>query len=328
MKISLQSFLIIIVCFTGILPGAAQKVDYSVAYVPQEYGADLMKITSDADYVCMPTVKRNSNGVNWLTNHILSVAPSGKEFAYLSLRNNLTNIFIKDISRQSAARQRTNRTAVVDFSYSPDGEKICFTEQVGKTNRLFITSATSGYVCRQITTNNLDYAPIYTMDMKGILFCRLERKNASIWEYDVDKNYLSCLTSGQNPSPSANGETIYLARTNTYGMGEIWRVNINTGLEECILSSENHSFYSPLLSPDGSKLLLVGSSAIPVSKSLYWNTDLYVCNTDGTGLQQLTYHAAADLSPSWSGDGQYIYFISQRGSATGVANVWRLTYKK
>ena len=92
-----------------------------------------MKITSDADYVCMPTVKRNSNGVNWLTNHILSVAPSGKEFAYLSLRNNLTNIFIKDISRQSAARQRTNRTAVVDFSYSPDGEKICFTEQVGKT---------------------------------------------------------------------------------------------------------------------------------------------------------------------------------------------------
>ena len=46
---------------------------------------------------------------------------------------------------------------------------------------------------------------------------------------------------------------------------------------------------------------------------------------DGTGLMQLTYHAADDLSPAWSKDGRYIYFISQRGSADAIANIWRIT---
>ena len=41
---------------------------------------------------------------------------------------------------------------------------------------------------------------------------------------------------------------------------------------------------------------------------------------------QLTYHAADDLSPVWSRDGRYIYFISQRGSATATANVWRMNF--
>ena len=47
---------------------------------------------------------------------------------------------------------------------------------------------------------------------------------------------------------------------------------------------------------------------------------------DGSDFTQLTYHAADDLSPVWSSDGKYIYFISQRGSADAVANIWRLNF--
>lgn len=61
-------------------------------------------------------------------------------------------------------------------------------------------------------------------------------------------------------------------------------------------------------------------------KGKYWNTDIYVARTDGTDLSQLTFHAADELSPVWSKDGQYIYFISQRGSSTGTANIWRMTF--
>ena len=55
--------------------------------------------------------------------------------------------------------------------------------------------------------------------------------------------------------------------------------------------------------------------------------NLFVAHLDGTGLMQLTSHAADDLSPMWSRDGCYIYFVSQRGSATGTANVWRMTFR-
>ena len=128
-----------------------------------------------------------------------------------------------------------------------------------------------------------------------------------------------------NPNPSGNNE-IYVARTNTLGKGEIWKINFETGVEECILSNSKYSYYSPNLSPDGRKLLVVGESQIVNGDFSYWNTDIYVCNIDGTELRQLTYHAADDLSPTWSNDGNYIYFISQRGSAEAIANIWRMVF--
>jgi len=59
---------------------------------------------------------------------------------------------------------------------------------------------------------------------------------------------------------------------------------------------------------------------------VYRNTDIFVCRIDGTEFTQLTYHAADDISPVWSQDGKYIYFISQRGSSTGTANIWRMNF--
>ena len=53
---------------------------------------------------------------------------------------------------------------------------------------------------------------------------------------------------------------------------------------------------------------------------------IYACRIDGTGMAQLTYHAADDLSPVWSRCGRYIYFISQRGSASATANIWRMPF--
>lgn len=72
---------------------------------------------------------------------------------------------------------------------------------------------------------------------------------------------------------------------------------------------------------------MVGDSALNTGKNLsYKNTDLFVCRIDGTELTQLTYHAADDLSPVWSPDGRFIYFVSKRGSSTGTANVWRISF--
>lgn len=303
---------------------SAQKVDFSVVYVPEETSLDLMKITKEGDYVCMPQVRRSRTGINWLTNKIIDVSPDGQTLAYLSLRNGLSNIFVKDTERQGASSQRTNRTSVMDFSYSPDGKSICFSEVKGKTNQIFVTDAHQGYVCRQVTSGAQDYSPVYSNDMKTIYFTRLEQRGSSVWGYDIAKNYLSSYTSGMNPTSDSRKNVLYVARESN-GKGEIWRINVNSGVEECVLSDNERSFYSPQLSPDGRHLVLVGSSKIDTGNGgYYWNTDIYTCKTDGTDLMQLTHHAADDLSPTWSSDGKYIYFISQRGNAEGLANVWRM----
>lgn len=163
----------------------AQSVDYSVVSVPEESGTDFTQISQTTDYVCMPEVKRSNRGIGWFSNRILDISTDGSQIAYLSFRNNTTNIFIKDLSKQGSSIQKTNRTAVLDFSYSPDGKQIVFSEARGKTNQIFQTSANKGFVCRQITTGNMDYSPIYSANMNLIFFARQENKSISIWSHDM-----------------------------------------------------------------------------------------------------------------------------------------------
>ena len=302
------------------------QVDYSVVYVNEEAGLDLTRITTDNDYVFMPRVQRRGNKVFWLSNKIIDVSKNGKSLAYLSARNNTTNIFIKDIERQGSSVQRTNRQAVLDFNYSPDGKYICFAEANGKFCQIYQTDASVGYVCRQISSGNNDYSPIYSKDMNNIFFARQETNGFSVWSYNIANNFLSSYTKGMNPYPTKDADCILCARTNAQGLGEIWKVNYQTSVEECILSDPNRSFSTPVMSPDGQWILVVGSNTLMNGKYVYANTDIFVCKKDGTQLMQLTYHAADDLSPVWSSDGNSIYFISQRGSANGTANVWKMTF--
>lgn len=304
----------------------AQRVDYSVVYVPEESGIDFTCITAQGDYVCMPLVERNKSGVNWFSNKILDISKDGKKMAYLSARNNSTNIFIKELGKQGGSTQRTNRSSVIDFNFSPDGTKICFSEKRGKTNQIFLTDAENGYVCRQITNASLDYSPIFSADMEQIFFVRQESQGVSIWSHNVSNNFLSTFSSGMNPCPLSNEDAYICVRSNADKQTEIWKINYKNGIEECIVSVPGKSFTSPTISPDGKWMVFVGSSKIESGDIVYWNTDIYASHLDGTSLTQLTYHAADDLSPVWSKDGKYIYFISQRGTAEGIANIWRMNF--
>lgn len=334
----------------------AQRVDYSVTSVPQEEKYELTQITTDEDEVCMPIVERSNSTVNWFTNRIIGVSHDGKHLAFISAKDGKTNIFVKDLDGNGTTIQRTKRYSVIDFSYSQDGKEICFTEKNGSTNSIFTTSSAQGFVCRQITTGHQDYTPIYSSDMSQIYFVRTENEVADIWSYDLSKNFVSSHTSGINPCIEGK-DTLLVVRKGISNNHEIWRIDTKSGIEECVLSDANCSFSTPSLSPDGKWILMVGTGKLDVNganqrnddvfsvtaardhfnmyntsignngkSKFYHNTDIYVCRSDGSQLIQLTYHAADDLSPAWSKDGKYFYFISQRGSKQGKANVWRMTF--
>ncbi len=304
----------------------AQNVDYSVVSVPEESGIEFTPITSESDYVCMPVVKRTKNGtIEWLSNRIIATTPDGKSLGFLSARNNTTNVFVKDLTMGKGAIQRTSRTGVLDFSYSNDGKYLLFSEMRGNEVQIYQTAAEQGFTCRQITSANSDYSPVYG-NSELIFFARQESSSTSIWSFNIKNNIVSNYTKGMNPCPIEGQQAYLCARTSADGRGEIWRVDYASNIEECLLSSPTSSFTTPMISPDGEWILMVGSSVIQAPGVTYANTDIYVCRMDGTQLTQLTYHAADDLSPAWGRDGRYIYFISQRGSANGTANVWRMTF--
>ena len=66
----------------------------------------------------------------------------------------------------------------------------------------------------------------------------------------------------------------------------------------------------PAWSPDGSKLAF--------ASTFDGSWDIYVMQTDGSGLLQLTSHPAQDWHPTWAPDGRWIAFVSDRSGTSDI----------
>lgn len=110
-------------------------------------------------------------------------------------------------------------------------------------------------MCRQITDSNNDYNPVYSKDMTQIFFSRQEERSYSIWSYNFKNNFLASLSTGTNPCTISNN-TFLCVRQGATGRGEIWRVNVENGVEECVVSDTEKSFSSPSISPNGRYIVM------------------------------------------------------------------------
>lgn len=170
---------------------------------------------------------------------------------------------IKNAAKGGASVQRTFRTNVEGFSWSPDGKTLCFTEVRGNHHGVYLVDANQGTVVRQISngTDN-DFGGVISTDGNTIYFIVARAMlSYSLWSYDRKTNLFSNYSRGMTACLIPNNyDAIYCARFTTNKESEIWRVNFKTGVEEVILSQPGKSFSTPQLSPDGKWLLVTGSS--------------------------------------------------------------------
>ena len=334
----MKKYVILFVAAACVATAAAKnpKFDYSIVGVPEEGGIRFEKITEDADCVAGRGLVNKRGGVfgfsksaviSWWVNPQIAVSPDGKRIGYINDKNGAMNIMIKSASAGGASTQRTFRTNVEDFTWSPDGSTLCFTEVRGGHHGIYLVDANQGAIVRQISNgNDNDYGGIFSRDGKTIYFHRGEGfASFSLWSYDRETNLFSNYSRGMTPVPVPNQpNTLYCSRFTDKMESEIWRINVETGVEELILGQPGRSFSTPQLSPNGQWLLCTGSSRSEREQET--NTDIFVIRTDGTGFTQLTYHPGNDLSAVWSPDGRSIYFLSQRGSVDRIYNIWKMDF--
>ncbi len=315
----------------------AKKIDYSMVSVPEEGGVKFERITEDADAVSSVFPAKTgifkfgggkASTVTWWVNPQIGLTPDGSKLAYINNKNGTTNVMVKDAKRGGSSVQRTFRTNVRDFTLSPDGKTICFTEWRGGHYGIYLVDTEQGNVVRQVSsgTDN-DFAGQISKDNNTVYFHRGEGMGAySLWSWDRKNNLFSNYSRGMTPVlDPKNPDVIYCARFTEDKESEIWRLNLKTGVEEVILSLPERSFTTPQLSPNGQWLLVTGTSQSEKHRDL--NTDIFAVRTDGSQLTQLTFHPGNDLSAIWAPDGKSIYFVSERGSAKkGQYNVWQMDF--
>jgi Tol biopolymer transport system component len=114
-------------------------------------------------------------------------------------------------------------------------------------------------------------------------------------------------TTGQQVYWSPNGAYLaYLIPTGS--SAGFYMLDLKLGLSIRLFDLDNLNprgiASSPVWSPDSTQITLALSTA--------YDVDVYSINADGSNFRNMTQHAAFDFWPTWSPDGQYLAFISDR----------------
>jgi Tol biopolymer transport system component len=185
-------------------------------------------------------------------------------------------------------------------AWSADGSKIVV-DLCG-----ICTLRADGSHARRLTLNVNDSRPTWSPHGRMIAFQRDSDRGSAIFRINADGSGLTRLTNwfdaNTSPAWSPDGTKIAYDRIQEPG-GGLWTMKPD-GSDKTYVTGATVNTVDPAWSPDGSELAFMGGND---------RFDIYVVNSDGTGLRPLT--NATDTAgftvigdPSWSPDGTQLVF--------------------
>jgi TolB protein len=233
---------------------------------------------------------RYGNNFNW---HILVMEPDGS-----------------DVMAVTSALGIEHRP-----QWSPDGERIAFTRQLGDTNDIFVINA-DGIGETRLTSDGTSYHPTWSPDGSKIAYARGVPDDYHIWVMNSDGSEQTMLTDFSptltfnadfDPHWSPDGSQIVFVR---FPQDDVWDNDVFVmnadGTDIIQLTGDGHINWLPKWSPDGTQIIYQ-----------YNGIDLgattRIMNADGSGQRPLT----TGLPGSWSPDGLHVLVFDN-----GVGGDW------
>ncbi|HEY5405276.1 MAG TPA: protein kinase, partial [Pyrinomonadaceae bacterium] len=223
----------------------------------------------------------------------------------------------------SAAQKLTDLPQEEMFpTLTPDGNTLVFSSpQSGNWDIYRQTVGERSAVNLTMTPDRIDSQPAVSPDGSRIAF-RSSGRESGVFVMNIDGSHVKQVTdSGFNPAWSPDGSelvvnddniTDYEARNTYPSASKLWAVNLVSGTRRVITS---HDAVQANWSPHGQRLAFWGEQK-------GGHRDIWTVAADGHSEPvEVTDDGFIDWNPIWSPDGQYLYFLSNRG---GEMNLWRL----
>ena len=210
-------------------------------------------------------------------------------------------------------------------SLSPDGKSVVYVSDAGSRLGLYLLRVGGRNPVALTADSSVDdWQPAFSPDGERIAF-RSEREGGGIFVMGSTGESVKRVTDfGFNPSWSPDGKEIVVANgaflfpSDRGGrIGGLIAVNLETGKKREVSSAGD--CMQPSWSPHGKRIAYWGLRGTGGQRDL-WTVaaDGSEAKTDGV---EVTHDAPLDWSPTWSPDGKYLYFASNRG---GTMNLWRI----
>ena len=197
-----------------------------------------------------------------------------------------------------------------------------------RNGEIFVMNADGRRVRRLTKHPQYDAVPAWSPDGQKITFMsfrdlhRIDGAiNGEIYVMNPDgTNPINLTQSPERPdgvsSWSPDGKQIAFTSAEIFnGDGvfhwDIWVMDADGGNLRN-LTNHHAQEWSPAWSPDGDQITFSSERDRAWEFEVWGNREVYVMNTDGANLINLTNHPARDSSPAWSPDGRQIAFSSDR----------------
>ncbi|MDD0853890.1 hypothetical protein HBN50_12330 [Halobacteriovorax sp. GB3] len=224
-----------------------------------------------------------------------------------------TELFIMDFDGRNVKKLTNHRGVVLSPAFSKDGQQIIYSliqSNVSKSRNVALRLYDLNTKSDTLLSNKggINSGAVFTPDGESIILTLSHVGNAEIFEMNLKTRKLRRITRSYSPdvdpSISVDGSLM------TFLSGRPGKPMIYTmdpsGIEKNVkrISYIGRFNATPRFSPDGKE--------IAFSSWLDQRFDIFRINSDGTGLSRLTKDFGSNEDPTYSNDGEFIAFSSQR----------------
>ena len=274
---------------------------------------NLTRETNDPSQEYYPSI--SPDGVYLLYNAVESTTSLGFSNGSLTQKTDRRSYIVKKEIGKPVKNPLVQNAA--DPAWMPTGNGVIFT-YTRPTKPVIVKTNAEGVGLNYLSQGEMgddDKEPVVTKDGNKIFFTTLIGAARMICSMDSKGGNYTVITDGSHVrlSPNDNNKLIYNLKVGNFV--QLFTMDLRTG-QKTQLTTGEYNNRDGAFSKDGRLIAFVSNRENTRSS----NHHIYVMNSDGTGIVQVTQGETNEGDPCWSPDG-WIFFYS---NAERNNNIWKV----
>lgn len=251
----------------------------------------------------------------------IALSPNGRTLAVVrSTSIPASDIYLMPVTGGEARRLTFDNQVIAGLTWSADGRSIIFSSERGATagaGSLWRVEIDGSTAVEQVKGAGARASWPSAARRGRLLAYQESYQDTNLWRAPTNGGSSELVHSSTreeaHPNYSPDGSRIAFS-SNRSGNWEVWVANSDGTSARQLTSFAGAPASSPRWSPDGRLIAF-----FHVSEG---NADIYTMTPEGSSIRRLTTDRSHEEGASWSKDGSWLYFCSNR---SGAFEVWKLS---